>query len=490
MKPIKIPTHEEIREAINNGEDAEIALIDQLVQTILLLAERIQVLEDQLARNSNNSSKPPSSDGLKKPAPKSQRKRHDKKTGGQPGHEGHTLKAVAHPQYLRVHTVEYCHQCQANLEKVKASKVEKRQVFDLPPLQVEVTEHRAEIKGCPHCGAKTQASFPAGVTQPVQYGKGIKSLAVYLNHYQMLPLERVSETFADVFGHKLAEGSILAAGEEVAKQVQSVMKAIKKHLTKDEAVVHFDETGTHINGKLHWFHSASTERLTYYHAHAKRGKEASDEIGILPDFKGRAVHDGWKSYFRYTSIRHALCNVHHLRELSFLEERYPQGWETQMKDLLLEIRQSIKQVQDQQANLSAGQLSAFEQRYDTLIEQGLQANPLSPPPEDQPKKRGKVAKSPSRNLLERLQEHKKAVLAFMYDFKVPFDNNQAERDIRMMKVKMKVSGGFRSMKGAETFCSVRSYLSNARKNGQRMLEVLRMAINGKPYCPSFVAFQA
>ena len=487
MEPIQLPSDEEIRVAHHEGEEAVLALFHR---TIGQLAARLQVLEDRVSKNSKNSGKPPSSDGLNKPARKSQRKRHGKKTGGQPGHEGHTLKAVAHPQYLQVHTVEHCHQCQASLEKVKTSKVEKRQVFDLPPMQVEVTEHQAEIKRCPHCGAKTRASFPAGVSQPVQYGNGIKSLAVYLNHYQMLPLERVGETFADVFGHALAEGTIVTAGIEVAEQTQTVMKSIKKHLTESEAVVHFDETGTHINGKLHWFHSASTARLTFYHAHAKRGKEASDEIGILPDLQGRAVHDGWKSYFRYTSIRHALCNVHHLRELTFLEERYPQGWETQMKDLLLEIKKVVNQLQEQQLELPVGQLTTFEQRYDTVIEQGLQANPFTPPPEDQPKKRGRVAKSPSRNLLERLQEHKQAVLAFMYDFKVPFDNNQAERDIRMMKVKMKVSGGFRSTAGAEMFCSVRSYLSSARKNGQRMLEVLQMAMNGKPYCPSFVTLQA
>jgi transposase len=190
-----------------------------------------------------------------------------------------------------------------------------------------------------------------------------------------------------------------------------MIETVKQHLSEKEAVAHFDETGTHIDGKLHWFHSASTAHLTYYATHARRGKKASDEIGILPRLQGRAVHDGWKAYFRYTTIRHALCNVHHLRELTFLEERYPQGWETQMKDLLLEIKRTIDLVRDQQPELPTVQIAAFAQRYDVLIEQGLQANPLSLPPEDQPKKRGRTAKSPPRNLLERLQEHKEAVLA-------------------------------------------------------------------------------
>ena len=484
MEPFQLPSDEEIRAAYDQGKEAVVELFHR---TVGQLAVRVQALEDRVSKNSRNSGKPPSSDGLSKPAPKSQRKRSGRKSGGQPGHKGHTLKVVAHPDQTQVHGVKQCRHCQASLEEVEASRIEKRQVVDLPPLKVEVTEHQAETKRCPQCGEESKASFPEGVRQPVQYGPEIKALAVYLNQYQMIPLERVSETFADVWGHSLAEGTILEAGQSVAERVAPINEAIKQHLTEKEEVVHFDETGTHINGKLTWFHSASTDKLTCYAVHAKRGHQASDAIGILPDLYGRAIHDGWKSYFHDEALQHGLCNAHHLRELSFLQERYPQDWEGLLIDLLLEIKTCVDNVRETQSELPKEQLTDFEQRYDEIITQGMQANPLLEPVKDQPKKRGRAAKSPPRNRLDRLSIHKEAVLAFMYDFRVPFDNNQAERDLRMMKVKMKVSGGFRSDQGAKMFCAVRSYLSTARKNGQRMLAVLRLAFDGSPYCPPFIA---
>jgi transposase len=347
-------------------------------------------------------------------------------------------------------------------------------------MHIEVIEHQAEIKVCPGCGNRVKGDFPPDVTQPVQYGPRIKAQASYLNNYQLIPWARTCELPGDFYGHFPAEALVLESNTAVVDSIEPSLQATKQQLITSD-VVHFDESGLRVEGQLNWLHVASTGYLTYYGVHAKRGQDAMRAIGILPAFEGRAVHDCWRSYFAFDNCQHALCNAHHLRDLLFIVEQHEQNWAEEMIQLLLDIKAEVDDAPASQVSLAPERLAYFEQRYDELIAQGLEVNP--PPADPPPKKRGRKKQSPPKNLLDRLQEHKSKVLASMYDFRVPFDNNLAERDVRMVKIKQKVSGAFRTRTGAETFCAIRSYISTVRKHGLNVIDAIHGALTGSPFVP-------
>ena len=424
-----------------NREKLEQLSKAELIEIVLELLPRIQKLEDQVAKNSRNSGKPPSSDGLKKGKPKSLREKTGRKSGGQKGHQGHTLKMSETPDEVVLHQVDECQHCGQDLQEVEAVKVEKRQIFDIPPVKLYVEEHQAETKVCPTCTECNKATFPADVTQPVQYGKRIQAQICYLNNYQLLPWQRTCDLIEDFYQHRPAEGLVGAANNRMVTQINPSLDLIAQQL-QNAPVAHFDESGLRVGAKLHWLHVASTPLLTYYDVDAKRGKEGMDAIGILPEFNGIAVHDHWKSYFRFDDCQHALCNAHHLRELHFVVDRYQQSWATDMIALLLDIKQTISDLPDNQIQLSDSVQLAFSQRYDLILADGFKVNPQPPRP---PGQRGRPAQTPPKNLLDRLRDFKSETLTFMTDLRVPFDNNLAERDVRMIKVKQKVSGAFRTL---------------------------------------------
>jgi transposase len=464
-------------------EEAIGALQQQLrvqEQEMSLLKQQVQELQERLKKDSHNSHLPPSSDRFGRQR-RSLRKKSGKKAGGQEGHAGTTLHRSETPDEVIVHAVECCGTCQRDLRGVASQAVERRQVVDLPPKRLVITEHQAEAKVCPVCQQVTQADFPQEVRAPVQYGPAFGAVAVYLVQQQLLPYERACEVMQDLLGPTMSVGTVQALVQRCAEHLVPVEERLKEALRQAE-VLHQDETGLYVAGKRHWMHVSATEQLTHYQVHAKRGKEALDEIGILADFHGVSVHDGWQSYWQY-ACDHALCNVHHLRELAFLSEEQQQVWADQMSTLLLDIKAAVEQARAQgRTNLHPLEVQDWKARYEALLDEGYQANPPEPPPVS---KKGRRKQSAARNLLDRLSTHQEAVLLFLDNFAVPFDNSLAERDIRMVKVQQKISGCFRSLLGAQAFCRIRGYLSTLRKQGLPVLSALEQALCGHPVFPAF-----
>jgi len=462
-------SREDVEKIYDLGKEAVVDLIMQLV-------ERIEKLEKQLNTNSHNSSKPPSSDGFKKSKQtKSQRKRSGKKSGGQNGHLGNTLEMVKAPDKIVKIKVKTCKCCGKSVKNAHSKRYEARQEFEIPAPVVEVTEYRAEITDCPHCGTENKAVFPEGITHKTQYGNQLRSTAVYFSNYQLIPLERTAEIFSDLFNIPLSQGTITSASKQCGESLSEFYDWVIERMRKSR-VIHCDETGVNIGGSLHWIHTAGTPFLTAYFAHKHRGSAAIDALNILPGFYGRAVHDHLPVYFKYSCL-HSLCNAHHIRELIYVFEQEGQIWAQDMIDCLLEIKQTVEKAGEKGKLIGKHLMRNFEQKYKEILQSGFRKNPLTK--DDVIKKRGRPKKTKIQNLLFRLRDYQNETLAFMYDLEVPFDNNLAERDLRMIKVQQKISGLFRTMAGAEQFCRIRSFISTVRKQKLNVIESIYQIIIGK-----------
>lgn len=453
--------------------------IEHLSEKVEKLEARNQELESQKNKDSHNSHKPPSSDGPKTVV-KNSRVKSGKPSGGQQGHRGTTLTMVDKADTIVRHAVTHCVHCDKNLQDVTVKKLQRRQVFDIPKLRIEITEHQAEVKECPCCGEATSAVFPEGVTKAVQYGLDIKTFASYLNLYQLIPGDRLCQIFEELFDRKISQGTLHRWFLGLYDELEETEETIKTQI-QTSATVHADETGMRCNSHRDWIHVASTEYLTYYAIHPSRGKKAINAIGILNKFKGWLLHDCLGAYFSYSS-KHAVCNAHILRELLYAHEEEKQLFAKKMRKLLTRIHHTVCRARDRgSTSISHSTLRAYEKEYSKILALGFRSNEKRAP---QPHKRGRVTQTKSYNLLRRLHVRREAVLAFMYDFDVPFTNNLAERDLRMMKVKQKISGTFRSELGAKIFCRVRGYISTAQKNGLRIFDAIKNAIEGNPFTPS------
>ena len=444
-------------------EDRQLSASAKSMFEILILI--ISLLANRLNLNSTNSSKPPSSDPNRKKEPKTKT---GKKPGGQKGHVGTTLIKVDDPDIIRVIKVD-----RRKLPPARYRQVgfDTRQVFDID-ISRAVTEYRAQILEDDK-GNRYVASFPEGVIKAVQYGAGLKAHSVYMSQFQLIPYNRIQDYFSDQLNIPLSEGSIFNFNQEAFQLLATFENRAKNELAASK-VAHADETGINIGGDGHWLHSVSNDSWTLYYPHIRRGLVAMNDMGILPRFKGILCHDHWKAYYRL-DCTHALCNAHHLRELTRAWEQDGQQWAQKMKNLLETIN---RKVNDAGGALDAKESQKYRLKYRVLIKQGeIECpEPVSP---DTKRKRGRLKRSKVRNLLERLRDFEQDTLRFMDNELVPFSNNRGENDIRMTKVQQKISGCFRSMDGANIFCRIRSYLSTCRKQGVNASRALELLFNGE-----------
>jgi transposase len=470
----QLTRREELLRQFRRQPDVMADYLLALEQQVKDLQEKVRKLEDRQALNSTNSGKPPSSDGLAKPSPRNLRQKTGRKPGGQPGHPGHTLLPVKKPDHVKVHPLLICScgQCGGvSLQDQPVLDYECRQVFDLPPLRLVVSEHRAEIKQCPVSGLPVKAGFPCGVEAPVQYGPHFRGLMLYLSTQQLLPFERLRQTCLDLFGQPLSTGTLTQTNERAYQTLEPVEAAIMRGLIQAPAL-NLDESGVRVADKLHWLHVACTRYLTYYGVHANRGAEAMDALGVLPHCHCWLVHDHWKPYYKYEAM-HALCNEHLLRELKFLAEEHHQTWASELMRFLLDWKDHPLTS----LGLDEAEFNRAHTRYLEIVSQGRHIHPR------RQSGQGRSQQGKAANLLDRLEDYDLSVLAFLIDPSVPFTNNQAEQDIRMIKVKQKISGCFRTLGGAQCFARIRSYLSTCRKQGINLWEACYQVIIGQPFMP-------
>ena len=440
--------------------EQQATVIAHQAATITHQASKIEELERRLNKDSTNSSKPPSSDGLSKPPKTSSLRQPGKnKSGGQIGHPGETLKQVSAPDEIKTYRLNVCPTCSTSLSSISAIGIVKRQVFDLPMPRVIVTEHQAEAKICPCCQKRVVAAFPDRICAPVQYGEVIQSLAIYLQHQHYIPEDRLQETFRDLFGVHLATATLNGFSEGAYQALADFEETVLSNL-KSASVKHLDETGFRIAGQTQWLHVASTTQLTYYHISPKRNS-------LLEGLSGIVIHDHWKPYYQLQGVSHALCNQHHLRELKAVIENDSEIWAKKMQRFL-RLALHYRHEQGEKV-IPENKLKKWIRLYEKIVDQGIHYHEGLPAFSTK-KRRGRIKRRTGHNLVLRLKYYKDDVLRFLYNPLVPFTNNQAEQDIRMMKCKQKISGGFRSEQGSKIFARLRGFISTARKQGWNIFE--------------------